>query len=236
MSHFHRELVECPYCFNEEEIVIWDSVAAGLDPDLKEKIFQKDLQNFYCKNCNRVYLLEKPFFYIDRGKKLIFYYSPGHGDFNKKESRQPNGSLREDLASALPTDFAFPLEGFRLRLVSSYNHLIEKIHIFDEGSNDRIIEVVKVALDQRIRQDQKIRSQESEPDLPLDLLFLSQAQNQLIFQFLKEDGQWDQVALEEQVYKQALALLESFLPEEGAWDIVDRTYAGLLSHYASESL
>ncbi len=156
MTKFHRELLECNYCLNEENVPVWDVVDAEEDPDLVEKILLKELQTFVCSNCQRSYVIPRPFLLIDRPNKSLIYFE-GREKEKMPESvpRQEDGSLLPELEEKLPHDFGFPTEDFSLRLVSDYNALIEKIHIERAGLSDRLLEVLKLAMQTRLLDDDR---------------------------------------------------------------------------------
>lgn len=237
MTHFHYEPVECKYCLNEEEIVVWDMIDLADDPDLEDKILHKDLQNFICHNCQRNYLLEKPFLLIDRAKKSLIYYHPGFNESLADMPREKDGRLAAALRGQLPTDFGFETKGFRLRLVTDYNDLIEKLHIARCGLSDRLIEVVKLAMEARLNDEDQLAWEKAAAENPeleeytnqafeqKELHFLGQEGPSLLFQRHTSGLGWRQLELSSEVYDRAELLLSARLPEEGSWDAVDRTWA-----------
>ena len=246
MTSFHFETVNCPYCLNEEEIAIWDIVHYEEDPDLKDKILLKDLQIYECQNCNHRYTLEKPFLYIDPEKKILIYYSPENAElFNNLDTRDPKtGGLKADLSEILPKDFAVDLDTYRLRIVTDYNDLIEKIHIFDYQLDDRLIEIIKLAtkLNPPIDYSEVQKNSNSsvletdtdtfvsestsgKADKIISLHFLGIEAEQYLFQSLNEENVWKQMAIKPDVYKNALNLLSNDLPELSTWNIIDEIAA-----------
>lgn len=243
MTKFHRETLRCPHCLNEEEVVIWDSVDAQSDPDLKERILLKELQNYECQNCNHLYILEKPFAFIDRKEKLILYYNPEHGAIPELNLRQDNGSLAPEIQDALPKDFGFPIEDYTLRLVLRYNELIEKLHLHDNGLLDRVVEVVKLAIRSHMKEETVSNTTDDIQDNGFagadqvgDLFFLGEDNNKYIFQTFTSEGQWQQLELDPSVYVQAYDMVGSNLVEEGSWDIVDNRFAVLFTQYVAKKL
>lgn len=243
MTAFHRENIKCPHCLNEEEIVIWDSIDANEDPDLKERILLKEIQDFECQNCNHRYILEKPFLFIDRKEEIIFYFNPEHRNLPQLKLREANGALASDIRSLLPSDFGFNTDDYTLRLVLRYNELIEKIHIHDNALLDRLVEVVKLAIAANIANEMADEPSELEQaelnssnEQIGDLYFVGTDNDRYIFQVLTPDYQWQQLELEQSVYVQAYTMMAQYLPQEGEWDIVDRHGAELFSQYVAEQL
>ena len=108
-------------------------------------------------------------------------------------------------------------EGYRLRLVSSYNALIEKIHIFDDGLDDNVIELLKLALLTRSYSEDQAKVQA--------LFYLHTDAEVLLFRSWDEEHGWDNLFVPSEAYLSATRLLEPHLEAEGTWRIVDRDLA-----------
>lgn len=250
MTKFHRELLECNYCLNEEETVVWDVIDADSDPDLIEKILLKELQIFYCQNCQRSYLLPRPFLVIDRARKYLIYFAADFSAAEKKElPRAEDGRLLPDLEKHLPHDFGFSTEGFALRLVADYNELIEKIHVARSGLSDRLLELLKAAMRLRLFEDDRKEREraeaayaedpkDKEPLPPYDpeeerrqeqLLFLGREDKKLLFQRFTPSTGWRQLELDEAAYDGAEMRLGDKLPPEGQWEKIDESWALVFS-------
>ncbi|MBR3212173.1 MAG: CpXC domain-containing protein, partial [Firmicutes bacterium] len=94
-----------------------------------------------CRECGDRILVEYPIMYVDRDKKLTVYMLPGGGP-----------EVLEQLNSLpVPEKDVDPEAVFRL--VTNGTDLIEKILIFDNGRDDRLIELYKLVLAGKIRED-----------------------------------------------------------------------------------
>ncbi len=51
MSMPDETMITCPACGNEQKFMIWNSVNASLNSDLKEKILSGELVDFCCDAC-----------------------------------------------------------------------------------------------------------------------------------------------------------------------------------------
>lgn len=193
MTHFHKEMVRCPYCLNEEEIPIWDKIDAVTDPDLKERLLRKSLQVFDCRNCGRKHLLSRPILYRDDMAGLLIWCDPA-GRIN----------------SELPVP-----AGYRLRLTNETNQLIETIHLFEAGLDDRLMEVVKLAV--LAWQNEEIRVNQ--------LRFLSADADRILFLALGDDENWYQLPVAFELYAQLKIRLSDQLSDETGWLTVDETMA-----------
>lgn len=247
MTKFHYEEVVCPNCLNEEKIAVWDIVNVSEDPDLKEKIYLKELQNFECQNCNHKYILDQAFLYIDPDKKLLFYYAPKYADLlTQPESRTKLGTLKPEILDNLPLDFGFDLKGYNLQIILHYNELIEKLHIFDFDLDDRIIEIIKIAIklnppvfpapDEAVPVEstmskQNEQDQDNKAKAIISLYFLGIENNEYIFQVLNADNSWNQIVLEPTVYQNTKNLLSQYISSDkskpSGWQIIDAQTASL---------
>lgn len=227
MTKFHYEDIRCPHCLNEEKIPVWDIVDISEDADLKEKIMLKELQTFECQNCNHFYVLDKPFLYIDPEQELMIFYAAKFKDvLLKPEARNDKGELKELIRKNLPLDFGINVEDFTLRIVSDYNSLIEKMHVFDYELNDFIIEVLKLSV--KINPPKIVDEKGNQTVRQISLIyFVGIEDDKFVFQTYSDDQVWRQILLEPSVYKQAQAMLKNKLPEGKSWELVDELGASI---------
>jgi hypothetical protein len=114
--------------------VLWESVNVTLNPELKEKLIERELFRFHCPACGVTSELVFPLLYHDQQRKvMIWLLIPDEND-----------QVALDRASIEMAKEA--LKGYILRLVTSTNILIEKILIFDAFLDDRVIELLKTLL------------------------------------------------------------------------------------------
>lgn len=203
MTRFHREYVSCPHCLNEEEIAIWDQIDAVTDPDLKERMLRKKLQVFECKNCGRTHLIAQPLLYRDDMSHLLIWCDP---QLDAAEA----GSKLPALLNQLPVD-----DDYRYRLTISSNELNEKIHLAEYELDDRIMEIVKLAV--LAWQHEEIRVEQ--------LYFLSAEEDRLLFMAQGEDGKWYQLPVAGELYKRIAMIIAPTLPAEKGWQIVNSEFA-----------
>lgn len=203
MTRFHREYVSCPHCLNEEEIVIWDQIDAVTDPDLKERLLKKKLQMFECRNCGRTHLLSQPLLYRDDEAQLIIWCDP------KLASAEDVNNLPE-LLNKLPVD-----DNYHFRLAFSSNEMNEKIHISENSFDDRVMEIVKLAV--LAWQNEEIRVEQ--------LFFLSAEQDRMLFMAQGEDGKWYQLPVAAELYHRIDLLIGPLLPEDIGWQRVNSDFA-----------
>lgn len=129
MSFTENVPVPCPDCGVVSKVTIWASANVTLDPQAKTELLEGRLNTFTCP-CGEKHVLPVTFMYhdMDRGYAIVLTYRD-----------EP-----ADLAGLIATLQAARFPGYRLRVVTSRNELVEKIHAFDDGVDDRILEIVKI--------------------------------------------------------------------------------------------
>lgn len=132
MSNTEMRMVACPKCGKMNEIKVYKTVNATTDQNFREELLGGELLRFRCSDCGKEAELRYPLLYNDMKNKFMVYYVP-EVDRDKVTDEQLEKRYGE-------------IDGVTRRLVGSYNDLKEKIHVFESGLDDRVIEVVKAAL------------------------------------------------------------------------------------------
>lgn len=140
MSINSNETIKCPKCHQLNEINIWHSITVSDSPDLKKDLLLGKINMFHCPSCEHTALVPTPLLYHDEEKSLMISFSPCDNEdtknqlFNeiKKTSKQ-SGELEN-------------LTNYNLRFVYDYNSFLEKVLIFDNDLNDKVLEVLKVLI------------------------------------------------------------------------------------------
>lgn len=132
MSNTTTKIVACPNCGNEIEIKVFKTVNATTDPGFRDDLLNGDMLHFSCRECGHEAELKYPLLYNDMKNKFMVYYIP---DIDRE--RLTDEMLEKEYGE---------MDALTRRIVGSYNELKEKIHIFEAGLDDRVIEVVKAAL------------------------------------------------------------------------------------------
>lgn len=121
-----REL-ECPHCGNIQTAVVWDSVNVTLNPELKEKLFQGDINIFTCRKCKETSLINTQLLYHDMTHKFSVAYFPLEAldDISFFSKFTPEGRI--------------PIRGIQQDLVDS-NHYLNSPHVvFDMSEMVRYV-------------------------------------------------------------------------------------------------
>ncbi len=127
MTKYSVTRVNCPACCEDADFKICTSIDAGKNPELKEKIFSRELFLFTCPEC---------------GEKITVAYDCTLYD-------RKNGYI-----VALITDGSsdeartrLEVEGCSLRITHSINEFVEKIALFEDKIDDKVTELYKLMLE-----------------------------------------------------------------------------------------
>lgn len=137
MSMSSVEKIKCPQCGKEQDFTVWESINTVLDPELKERVRNKKVFEFKCEDCKYSANVDYGFLYHQMEDKMMIYYvqdEKGYEDARKFISGETVTELVIDEIR----------EQYLYRIVTSQNQLLEKLTIFDEGLDDRAIEIIKV--------------------------------------------------------------------------------------------
>ncbi|MEJ5328560.1 MAG: CpXC domain-containing protein [Desulfobaccales bacterium] len=76
MTKLSSQMVQCPDCGQQQEVVLWDSINVTLDPELKEKLFQGKINIFDCVACHYTTFINYPLLYHDMNRGFLVQYYP----------------------------------------------------------------------------------------------------------------------------------------------------------------
>ena len=140
MSINASQTIKCPKCGEISEMTVWQSITVSDSADLKKDLLAGKVNMFVCPSCSHKALIPTPLLYRDEERSLIISFSPCD-DAKKKDELFKNMKKASEESGELNE-----LRNYNLRFVSDYNSLLEKILIFDNGLNDKAIEVLKVLI------------------------------------------------------------------------------------------
>lgn len=131
----------CPNCGSDIYLDLQEFVDVKENPEAKEKIMSGEFFVFKCPECGTETFIEYPVMYMDPDKKLNIYMVPAHDD-----------DLLDQLNSLdLPEEMVDKDAVFRL--TDCGEALLEKILIFDNGRDDRVIEFYKTIIAEQMREE-----------------------------------------------------------------------------------
>ena len=129
----------CSVCGEKIPLNFREFVDVKENPEYKKMILDGGFFNVVCPKCGTTALIEYPVMYMDPDKKLNIYMVPRH-----------DRTLVANLNSLnIPEDKVDPDE--IKRVTASSEDLVEKILIYDSGRDDRIIELYKLLISERMR-------------------------------------------------------------------------------------
>lgn len=140
MSINSNETIKCPQCAQMSEQNIWHSITVSDGADLKKDLLAGKVNMFSCPSCGYRALVPEPILYHDEKKLLMISFSPCTDEKEKKRL------FAEIKAASKGSGELENLVGYNLRFVSDYNSFLEKLLIFDNGLDDKTIEVLKVLI------------------------------------------------------------------------------------------
>ena len=148
MSKHYETPIECPKCGKSSDFRIWESINTTLDPEMKEKVKDRSAFLFTCPHCGEQNYVDYGFLYHQMEDTIMIAYS--NSDENEEEMYH---LFTEEMDTPLGLDNIFLKDEYLLRIVRSLNALREKIYIFDDGLDDRIVEMYKLFLYVKILDD-----------------------------------------------------------------------------------
>ena len=128
MSSQRFSKIKCPFCKQEQEINFYASVNVTMSPELKHRAMKGELNLKECDNCKKEINVISGFLYHDMEKKLMINFKT-----NTEESGFENDPVSNELG----------VEGYIFRTVYSIPDLAEKILLFDDYFNDKVISEFK---------------------------------------------------------------------------------------------
>lgn len=134
MSSRETIQVTCPKCQHAQAFENWQSVNVTLNPELRERVLSGELFTLTCAKCGEETTIEKALLYNDMERSFMVCLSG---------SEPP----------AVPSIDSLDLSKVRLRWVETPAHLSEKIRIFEDGLDDRLLEIQKILVENMLEEE-----------------------------------------------------------------------------------
>lgn len=135
MSASRIKNITCPKCGEAGEFIVYNSINTRENPELAKKLKDMTLFEYKCPKCGAVVFVDYGLLYHDVEKSVMIYYVRNDADAEKAEA----------IFRGKETDAADELKGrYIYRVVRSYRQLKEKIMLFDENMDDRVMELAKL--------------------------------------------------------------------------------------------
>jgi hypothetical protein len=123
--------VACPSCGSPQKFTLWESLNVEIDPAEKENLLSGEICTLRCEWCGEESPIEHDLLYHDPGKKLLIQLSC--------EQSEEDSTLKQ----AIENLSGVTAQGYRFRVVKTFKDLVEKVLIFDDRLDDRVVEVLK---------------------------------------------------------------------------------------------
>ena len=125
--------IKCPLCQTTGEFTIYPNINVTKNPEMKKKIISGELFMYECPHCHKKGQVDYGPVYHDMDKRLMIIDCK-----DEKEGLKLFAQFKEELKDLDPSEVRY-----RFRIVKDCYELKEKIMIFDEGLDDRGVEVSK---------------------------------------------------------------------------------------------
>ncbi len=188
MSLEHSERITCPNCGEEGDFVIWKSINTAIDPETKEKVLSGKLFRFKCPKCGVETNIMYNCLYHQMEDHIMIYTVYTDEDIDEAvkafDSYANNDLLKE---------FKPVMSNYTFRIVRDQLKLREKIYIFNQGLDDRVIELMKIIL--------RFHLMEEEPELNvIDLLLIFKDNVPEEFAVRSEGDKWGSFPFIQEMY------------------------------------
>ena len=211
MSKFKLEQLSCPKCNHTQEVPTWDSINVTLNPQLKIELFANKINTTTCGQCNYHSMIGKDLLYHDMQMRVMIFEQ-----YSRHNIMDQLDTLKQHCA---PNAF----RDYRFRIVRSRRGLLEKILIFQDGFDDRVVELMKLTV---ISHADDLDARDNQ-DVLLYYCGLNERQ-ELLFRIFVDEVEKNVYGVSRQEYDYAREMLGDLLEREGKepqrFLIVDSAY------------
>lgn len=138
MKSAKKEFYTCPICNHNNKVKACHEITTQTDPKIKKALLDGSLLKVKCKKCKHTYNINYPILYDNSDKRFIIHFN-----LDSRETNTSSKLLPSLITSALFELTADAYNDYNCRIVKSQEELYEKILIFENGLDDRIIEILK---------------------------------------------------------------------------------------------
>ena len=196
----HKARVSCPFCDTEQEHTLYPIVDLAVKPALKLGILTDSIFTVTCISCNKQFEVTHEMLVFDDDRSFAILLAPD------STVQELEGSTTHDQN----------LEDHTLRLVTTTDELKEKILLFEEGLDDRTIELCKLYLLMQMEGNNST------------LLFSDHQirEGQLLFSAFDEQGVLQgSIQCQDSLYTQLLETTKNFSVKRGSFTRINQTWA-----------
>ena len=139
MGSNYKDDIVCPKCGNKQKMTVWMIVDAAHNTKTRQKIANGTFFNQKCKCCGSVFEVTYPMLIQDDINGYLVHYTK-----TVSQELVAYSSLKHVNESKIAN-------GHKLRIVNSPDRFSEKVRIFESGLDDRVIDIMKVAIIESIK-------------------------------------------------------------------------------------
>lgn len=192
MSSSYETAITCPDCGKDGPFIIWRSINVDISEGMGEAVRDGSAFLFTCPHCGSKHPVDYGFLYHDMHNKIWIHYTQSDED-EKKVLDMLTGD--DFMVKELVT------EGYIIRIVRSMNQLREKLFIFDNNYDDRVIEYMKLIFASMLLKEHP------EEDFDEILLFIDNDGNKS-FEFIRDGKGFADAPIDDELYKKVEPILE----------------------------
>lgn len=121
--------LDCPKCATRQPVALYDSINVSLEPGLREKLLNGEINSFRCEKCGERAFIPVPLLYHDMNKAFMVQFYPFEGAQHREFLAQFTKDGEIAAVDGLPRKIR---EGFkRIQIVFDMGELIRYV-IFRE--------------------------------------------------------------------------------------------------------
>lgn len=181
--------VKCPTCGKEHDFETWQCINVTDENGLKEKILNGQMFLTTCPECNQNINVEYSFLYHQVDDHFMVHYT-----IHDNETQSVLDMLTKPNKEQAPMVKNLSENNYIIRLVRTKADLIEKIIIYDEGLDDRAIEILKTVVAGRVLSEK--------PDIKIShILFKISADEGRFFQIFSENKEVAKASFSQELYQ-----------------------------------
>ena len=147
MSTFKSTTVQCPHCGHSQTASLASSINANRAPELRAALLARTFQRMACAECDKRYVADGPFLYMDFERKHWFGHYPLAWERRWRSlEAEPQQAWHRNMVVHAPPLVREQAAGFLIRAVFGLEAMREKLVIADAGLSDTLVEVAKLQL------------------------------------------------------------------------------------------
>lgn len=197
MSKKHIETITCPECKKVSEFIVWDSINTTVNPEMKEKVQSGEIFKWTCPDCGCKVRVDFAMLYHQMEDAIMLYYVPGNPEGAMPYLKHAFEGMVKDNSK----------KQYIKRVVGTTNQFREKLLIWNEGLDDRKVELMKLFASTRIKlQDKNFEL--------VEMLFDKLKDGTRCFALRLKNGKWQHMEFDEALYENVSKVFKTVLEHE----------------------